>query len=214
MTPPRILVADDHAFLCEMLARRLDEAGLEVVARANDTTTALAALRRLEPDLVIFDIDMPGPSVFDVLRQQRVERPGLGVLLLSAHVTDHYVTQALELGIRGYLRKTESLDVIVEAVKMVAAGEACFSTEVRSRIAESLTGGRDPARSRLDTLTARELEILAYVARGMTKKEIAALMHRSIKTVDQHCTNLMAKLEIHDRVALTRFAIREGVTLP
>ena len=187
---------------------------MHVVAKVHDATAALAGIRRLGPDAAVLDIDMPGPSVFDVLRQLRSEASALRVLLLSAHVTDHYVSQALELEVRGYLRKTETLDAIVAAVERVAAGEACFSAEVRERIAVTATGGADDSRSRLDTLTERELVVLGYVARGLAKKQIAALMNRSVKTVDQHCTNLMAKLEIHDRVELARFAIREGVAQP
>lgn len=215
MTPMKILLADDHAFICEMLSVQLEAAGLEIVATAHDATEALAAARRTRPGVAVLDIDMPGLCVFDVVRQLRDEMPDLRVILLSAHVTDHFVDRALELEVSGYAQKTESLPSIVRAILLVAEGRRYFSDNVRKRIelAEGQLRVQTP-RSPIATLTPREVEILVYVARGLSKKEIADLIHRSVKTVDQHCTNLMTKLEIHDRVDLARFAIREGIANP
>ena len=215
MIATKILLADDHAFLCEMLQFRLEEAGMKVVAKVHDAAAAVAAARRLEPEVAVLDIDMPGLSVFDALLQMRSEQPGMRAILLSAHVNDHLVSRALAVEVRGYLRKTESLATIVEAVRRVAAGRVFFSADVRKRIV--VHGARadcSQPRSRIATLTPREVEVLGYIARGLSKKEISGLLNRSVKTVDQHCTNLMTKLEIHDRVRLTRFAIREGIERP
>lgn len=215
MTRVTVLLADDHVFLCEMLAARLEQAGLNVVTKVNNASDALAAARRLHPRIAVLDIDMPGMSAFDVARQLRAEGSCIRVVLLSAHVTDHFVDQALDIEVAGYLSKTESLESIVRAIQSISEGRVYFSAEVRARI--TVTGGAavtGAARTRGAILTPREVEVLGYIARGHSKKEIAELIHRSAKTVDHHCTNLMAKLEIHDRVQLARYAVREGITAP
>jgi DNA-binding NarL/FixJ family response regulator len=210
----RILLADDHAFVRELLRVQLErEPGLEVVAAAGDSDRALADARRLVPDLALLDIDMPGPPVFAAAARMRDEMPSLRIIFLSAYVSDHHVQQALDLGAVGYISKTEPLEVIVQAVRAVAAGGVFWSPEVRDRIVLDLA---EPARpqprcARLALLTPREQEVLAAVARGLAKKQVADLLSISVKTVDRHCTHVMNKLGIHDRVELARFAIREGV---
>jgi len=215
--PVRILLADDHVFVCELLKVRLQhEEGLEVVRSVGDSDRALAETRRLKPDLAILDIDMPGPPVFGVVDTLRTELPGLRVVFLSAFVSDHHVQRALDLGAAGYLTKTEPLDTIVQALRTVAGGGVHYSPEVRERIVvdrDGLALAR-PVQSRIALLTPRELEVLDAVARGLAKKQIADLLSISIKTVDRHCEHLMGKLEIHDRVELARFAIREGLVNP
>ena len=215
--PVRILLADDHMFVCELLKVRLqDEMGLTVVESVGDTAQALAEIRHLQPDLAVLDIDMPGPSVFGVVATLRPELPDLRVVFLSAFVSDYYVQQALDLGAAGYISKTEPLDVIVAAVREVARGGVFYSPEVRERIVVDHDGLviAKPVQSRLGLLTPREREVLDAIARGLAKKAIADLLSISVKTVEQHCAHLMDKLEIHDRVELTRYAIREGLVNP
>jgi len=216
-TPVRILLADDHMFVCELLKVRLqDEMGLTVVQSVGDTAQALAEIRRLQPDLAVLDIDMPGQSVFGVVAALRPELPDLRVVFLSAFVSDYYVQQALDLGAAGYISKTEPLDVIVAAVREVARGGVFYSPEVRERIVVDHDGLviAKPVQSRLALLTPREREVLDAIARGLAKKAIADLLSISVKTVEQHCSHLMDKLEIHDRVELARYAIREGLVNP
>ncbi|HPF69922.1 MAG TPA: response regulator transcription factor [Candidatus Krumholzibacteria bacterium] len=215
--PVRILLADDHVFVCELLKVRLhDEPGLRVVHAAGDTDRALQAARALAPDVAVLDIDMPGPPVFGVIEKLRAERPALRVMLLSAFVSDHHVQQALDVGAAGYVVKTEPLDVIVEAVRTVAGGGVYFSPDVKERIVVERSGPvlRCAAGTRLALLTPREREVLAAIARGLAKKQVAELLSISVKTVDRHCVQLMEKLQIHDRVDLARFAIREGIVNP
>jgi len=215
--PVRILLADDHMFVCELLRVRLqDEHELTVVGSVGDTGQAMAEIRRLQPDLAVLDIDMPGQSVFGVAAALRPELPQLRIVFLSAFVSDWYVQQALDLGAAGYICKTEPLDVIVAAVRDVARGGTFYSPEVRERIVVDHDGIvlATPVQSRLARLTPREREVLDAVARGLAKKNIADLLCISVKTVEQHCAHLMEKLEIHDRVELARYAIREGLVNP
>lgn len=208
-----VMVVDDHAMVRSALARGISqESGLHVVAEASNAEEALGLAEEKHPDIVIMDIDMPGPICFDVARRMRETCPDLKVIFLSAFYHDHYVEEALEVQARGYLTKREPQEVLVEAIKEVARGGVCFSEEIRDRLVVDTNGVRLVGdHTRGSNLTRREVEVLRYLARGMSKKEIAAVIHRSVKTVENHCSNMMNKLDIHDRVGLTLYAIREGL---
>ena len=210
----KILLVDDHRLVRDSLGERLErEPGLTVVARSASADEAVRKSVELQPDVVLMDIDMPGLICFDAVRKIHAIRPEVKVIFLSAFVQDRYIEQALEVRANGYLSKGEAPEAVVAAVREVAAGGAYFSPEVSSRIVVDARGARlvRESKSRASTLTGREAEILHYIARGLSKKEIAKTMGISVKTVDRHTTNLMTKLDIHDRVELTRFAIREGL---
>jgi DNA-binding NarL/FixJ family response regulator len=210
----KILVVDDHALvrgaLCEHLQR---EPGLAVVATAATADEAITKTVECCPDVVLMDIDMPGMNCFNAARTIQSLRAETRIVFLSAFTHDRYIEQALEAKARGYLTKREPPEAVVAAIREVASGGAHFSEEVRSRIIIDDRGAKlaSESKSRASALTTREIEILQYVARGLSKKEIAATAHLSVKTVDRHCANLMDKLDIHDRVELARFAIREGL---
>jgi DNA-binding NarL/FixJ family response regulator len=210
----RVLIVDDHALVRGALSERLGrEPGLEVVGQAGDAEEAIRLTLDRNPDIVVMDIDMPGMICFDAARELAALRPDTRVIFLSAFLHDWYVQQALHVKARGYLTKREPPEKVITAIREVASGGAYFSDEVRSRIVvdrDGATLGED-AKSLVSTLTTREVEVLRYIARGLSKKEIANIMHISAKTVDKHSTNLMSKLQIHDRVELARYAIREGL---
>jgi DNA-binding NarL/FixJ family response regulator len=208
------MVVDDHAMVRSAIARGIaSEPDLEVVAEASDAEEAIASALAMRPDIVIMDIDMPGPICFEAARRMAEEIPDTKVIFLSAFFHDHYVEQALAVKARGYLTKREPQEALVAAIKEVARGGVCFSEEVRNRIVVDESGIRldGGEHTRGQNLTQREVEVLRYLARGMSKKEIATTMHRSVKTVENHCSNIMNKLDIHDRVELTLYAIREGL---
>jgi NarL family two-component system response regulator LiaR len=210
----RILLVDDHSFICELLGRLLaEDRCCEVVGAVHDARRAVAAAARLAPDLAVLDIEMPGICVFDALATMRRAQPELKAVFLSAHVSDTLIRQVLDAQARGYVVKTEPVEKILAAIHRVVAGGRYFSAPVRQRLVVGDGGLSLPRRprSRLQLLTRRETEVLRYVARGMSKREIAEMLYISPRTVDQHCTHLMAKLDSHDRVQLSRFAIREGL---
>jgi DNA-binding NarL/FixJ family response regulator len=211
----KILIVDDHALVRGALSERIQrEPGLTVVSTAATAEEALDMTLECAPDIILMDIDMPGLICFDAARSIAAARPDTHIIFLSGFWHDSYIEQALEVRAKGYLTKREPLEKVISAIREVASGGACFSEEVQSRIVVGPKGARlaTTSTSRASTLTPRELEILKYVARGLAKKQIASTMHISVKTVDRHCANLMAKLDIHDRVALARFAIREGLS--
>ena len=208
-----VMLVDDHAMVRSALAKGIsNEPGLRVIAEAADAEEALNLATTQCPDIVIMDIDMPGPICFDAARQMRETCPDLKVIFLSAFYHDHYVEEALAVKARGYLTKREPQEALMGAIHEVANGGVCFSAEVRDRLLVDTDGVKLVGEhTRSSNLTRREVEVLRYLARGMSKKEIAAVIHRSVKTVENHCSNIMNKLDIHDRVGLTLYAIREGL---
>jgi DNA-binding NarL/FixJ family response regulator len=191
--------------------------GLEVVGWADDGTEALEAAKRIEPDLVIMDIDLPGMSSFDAAREILARRPDTLVMFLSAHQHDEYIEEALKVGARGYGLKNDELEAIIEGVRRVLDGELYYAPGIMDRITvgenDDLSLDRPPT-TRLQTLTDRERQILVMLAQGESVKRIATALKIAYKTVDKHKVSLMKKLDIHDRVELCRFAVREKIIEP
>jgi len=212
--PISILLVDDHAMMRRLLGARLEaEPDIVVVAAVENADEAVTEAVRLKPDIILMDIDMPGVSCFEAARIIRERHPDSRIVFLSAFFHDRYIEQAMAVQAWGYITKSEPEDSVIKAIRKVSNGVAYFSPEVQARIVVDFQGARlaNPGRSRVSTLTEREMEVLRYLARGMAKKEIARTMHISANTVNRHTTSLMAKLDIHDRVELARYAIREGL---
>ncbi|MBN2562719.1 MAG: response regulator transcription factor [Phycisphaerae bacterium] len=213
----KILLVDDHALVRGALAERLQrEPRFVVTGTAGTADEAITKTLAGRPDVILMDIDMPGMVSFDAAREITRMWPETRIIFLSAFMHDQYIEEALKVKARGYLTKREPPERVVEAILEVAAGGACFSEEVQSRIVVGSTGARllTARKSRAATLRPRELETLRYIARGMSKKKIAEQMSISVKTVEHHTMRLMRTLDIHDRVGLALFAIREGLAEP
>lgn len=212
-----LLIADDHSLVREMLTSHLGrEMDIEVVASVSNGNEALERSRELEPDIVLLDIDMPGMLSFEAAREILQCSPKTRVIFLSAFFHDRYIEEALSTGASGYLTKNEPPAKVIAAIRDVARGVSYFSPEVQSRLVVDVDGLslKNSQSTRASLLTRRESETLRYIARGLAKKEVANLMGLSIRTIDSHVRNIMEKLDIHDRVELTRFAIREGLAEP
>ncbi len=216
-TPGRVitvLMADDQPVVRSPLANWLRNTGdIKVIGEVGSADEAVTIAIRERPDVVLMDIDMPGLLVFDAVRTIKSRSPRTRVIVLSGFFNDKYIEEALSAEASGYVTKGESTDAVVAAVRAVANGGAYFSPQVQERLIIDANGVRldSDMATRSSTLTSRELEVLRYIARGLSKKDIAAIMHLSVKTVDNHSTSLMAKLNIHDRVELALYAIREGL---
>lgn len=208
-----VLLVDDHELVRSALGGMINREGdFEVAGEASDAGEAMSIALACRPDVIITDIDMPGMICFDALRRVKAELPDTKIIFLSAFFHDHYIEQALSIGAQAYVVKGDPPKILFDALKEVAAGGTYFSQEVRSRFA--LTDDGHPVVSEqtvASTLTNRETEVLRYLARGLSKKEIAETMHLSFETVEHHSTSVMRKLDIHDRVELARYAIREGL---
>lgn len=211
----RILCVDDHAFLVDGLRARFElERDLECVGRLESAEHLLAESKKLAPDIVLMDIEMPGPDPFEAARDLHRLLPKVKTVFLSAYVRDHYISAAVNAGAHGYFSKADHTDEIVDGLRRVAQGEFAFGPKVKARCrpkAGVKRGQIIPPTSKLDSLSPRELEVLRMIGRGLTRSEIAEGLCRSPKTVDGHREKIMEKLDIHDRAELVRFAIREGI---
>ena len=210
-----ILLVDDHMLIREMLQERLTSEGFEVIT-TGDTTVAIELAVDLQPDVAVLDIDMPGRSTFEVARVLQTGSPDTRVVFLSAFVRDAYIEQALAVQASGYLCKCEPLEEILAAIGAVAGGATCYSRKVLRRIVIEGSRARlaeEPV-TRSSLLTNRERDVLLHVARGLSQQQVAHVLDISIKTVQHHLEGVMDKLEIHDRVELARYAIREGIVEP
>ncbi|MCH7720880.1 MAG: response regulator transcription factor [Planctomycetes bacterium] len=213
----RVLVVDDHKLCREGLQAKIDaEPGMAVVAEARDGQEAVTQALEHRPDIVLMDIEMPGTSCFEATRRIQEMLPDTRVIILSGHMNEHHIKEAVSAGAWGYALKNGGFDEVKHAIREVRAGRLHYVPEVMARV--SISNGKltfqTEVRTRSDTLTNREREIWTYLARGMSLKQAGTLMHVSYKTADKHKVNLMRKLDIHDRVELTRYAIREGIVEP
>lgn len=204
----RILLTDDHAVVRQGFKLILNQQpDLEVVGEAGSALEALRAIGELKPDLVVLDIGMPEVNGVEAMRRISEGFPGTKVLILSMHKDAVYVREALRAGAKGYLLK-ESIDQdLLRAVRAVAAGEAFLSPEVSGTVLREMRQIQDP----LDTLTARERQILQMLAEGKVAKEVATELDVSIYTVDAHRGRIMKKLGLRSSTELVRFAMRKGI---
>ncbi len=213
-TPIRVILADDHSLVRTTLATWLNALpDIRVLATVESAEAALTAALDHRPDVVLLDVDMPGQDTFDAARAIQTRVPQARIVFLSAFFHDRYIERALAIRAAGYLTKVEDPESVARAIREVRAGRVCFSPEVRARLVIEATGVRlaTPAQTRTASLTPRELELLRYLGRAMSRKEVAQVMHLSAHTIDRHTTNVMKKLGIHNRAELCRFAIREGL---
>jgi DNA-binding NarL/FixJ family response regulator len=218
MTPlkTRILIADDHALVRRGLRFVLDaEPDLEVVAETGDGSEALTRALAPEVDLAIIDISMPRMTGLQAARELHRRRPELRILMLSMHQNERYLYEALKAGAAGYVLKTVADRDLVEACRAAMRGERfLYPGAVTPLIDDLLRDARNAVAVREDPLTERENEVVKLIAEGSNTRQIADTLVISEKTVDRHRTNILEKLGMHDRVELTRYAIRRGLVEP
>lgn len=210
----RVIIVDDHTVVREGIRSVLDDdPGVRVVADAADGATALALAEKLEPDVMILDMTMPGMSGVEVADEIRKRKPGIAVLILSMHDQPEYVLGAVKAGARGYLLKDCGPKELREAVHAVARGEDRFSPEMTRQLSAAVRNeaSRDQERERLDVLTDREREVLLRVAEGLTSREIGEALGISHRTVETHRESIMRKLDIRSVAGLTRFVLELGL---
>jgi DNA-binding NarL/FixJ family response regulator len=212
----RILLADDHALVRRGLRLVLDaEPDLEVVAEAGDGAEAVQLGLEPEVDLAIVDISMPRMTGLQAVAELHQRRPQLRTLILSMHENERYLYEALKAGASGYVLKTVADRDLVEACRAAMRGEAfLYPGAMTSLIRDYLSQARDHEPIREDPLTPREREVVKLIAESYSTKQIADTLVISEKTVERHRANVLEKLGMHDRVELTRYAIRRGLVEP
>jgi len=214
MTKIRVLVTDDHAMvrdgICALLALTGD---IEAVAIAANGREALEMVRELMPDIVLMDIAMPIMDGVEATRRIHKEFPKVKVLALTQYDDKGHVFSVIEAGASGFISKTAASSELSAGIRSVYRGDSFLSPSVARFLVEdyqqiaSMKGSQDP----YEQLTNREREVFKLVAEGHTTQEIAAMLVLSPKTVERHKTNLMSKLDIHNRTELVKFALRKGI---
>lgn len=216
MADARILLADDHALVRRGVRHIIDaEIGLTVVAEASDGAEAVEIVRTQPIDLAILDVSMPRMTGLQAAHEIARRRDAPKILILSMHDNEQYFFESLKAGASGYVLKSVADQDLVHACRAALRGESfvypgAMSTLVRTYLERRRRGERPPAR----VLTPREDEVLKLIAEGYSSKEIAAALVISLKTVERHRSNVLAKLGMRDRTQLTRYAIRAGLIEP
>jgi len=212
----RLLLVDDHPVVREGLQAclsRFEE--LEIVGEAASGEEALRQAARLNPDVVLMDINMPGMNGLTAAALLRKSVPGARVLILSVHEDREYVAEVARIGARGYILKDVAPAEMVRAIVAVHRGGVFFSPAVAATMLNSLGGPHDgAARTDESQLTGRESEVLALIASGASSKEIAERFGVQMSTVKTLRERLMQKLNLHSIAALTQFAVKRGLSTP
>lgn len=208
----RIFLADDHAVLRDGLKALVNaQADMEVVGEAENGRAAWVKVKELLPDVVVMDISMPelnGVQATEILKR---ECPQVKVLALTAYKDKAYLDQLLKVGALGYVLKMSAAKELIEALRVVAAGDVYVDQEMSEKIAEGYV--RDQflkGATRQRELTSREEQVMRLIAQGYANKEIASQLQISVKTVESHKTNVMEKLELTSRTEIVRYAVRQG----
>jgi DNA-binding NarL/FixJ family response regulator len=206
----KILIVDDHAIVRRGMISLLQEHFKDVeFGEAGDSREGLEAALAEHWDLVILDINIPGRNGLELTRDIRSAKPGLPLLMVSAHSERDYAMRALKLGVAGYVPKQSASDVLVSAVRRVLAGGRYVSPELAEHIAGALSGG--PGEGSHETLSNRELQVLKLIASGKSLKEIGAELALSEKTVATYRARISDKMGLSSNVELTKYAMRHGL---
>ncbi|OGR31030.1 MAG: DNA-binding response regulator [Desulfobacca sp. RBG_16_60_12] len=212
----KVLIADDHQIVRDGLRSMLEkEPWIKVVGEAEEGRTTLRLARELEPDVIIMDVSMPDLNGIEATRQIVAEFPTIKVIALSMHNDRRFVLNMIKAGAKGYLLKDSAFKELAKAIKVVVSNQTYLSGEIADILVQDYLSVSTPDEfSAFHLLSPREREVLQLLAEGKSSNQIAESLHISVKTVETHRAQLMAKLKIKSIAELTKYAIREGLTAP
>jgi two-component system invasion response regulator UvrY len=206
----RILIADDHPVVRRGLRRILeDEAGMEIVGEAQNAQEALDLVGDKKCDVLVLDIEMPGRSGLDVLKELKKRQPKLPVLVLSIHPAEQFAVRVLKAGGVGYLTKESAPEELIKAIRAVQGGGKYISASVAEELANELE--RPAGKAPHETLSDREFEVLQMVASGKTVSQIAKELSFSVKTISTYRARVLAKMGMKTNAELTHYAIENKI---
>jgi two-component system response regulator NreC len=209
--PIRVILADDHHLVRQGLRLLLEKERIQVLGEASDGLEAIRLIEELHPDIAVLDIDMPGLDGLAVLRETTRVSPQTRTIILTGHMEEPYAVEALRIGARGYVLKTQAGTDLVAAIQHVNRGEVYLSPKISKAVVQSYLSNTEGPNGQL---SVRERQVLQLVGEGHSTKKIATLLGISVKTADTHRAKLMAKLDIHQTAGLVRYAIRNGLLEP
>lgn len=212
MSQIRIVLADDHQVVREGTRRMLErEADMQVIGEAADGQRAVDMVAELRPDVVVLDVRMPRLNGIEATKQIKENNSAIRVLIFTAHDDDRYVFPLLDAGANGYVLKTAGQRDLVHAIRDVYRGETALHPAVARRVVQRLTD-KSPFRGQgmVESLTEREMEVLAAVGKGWSNKEVSEALHISPHTVQVHLSNIFGKMGVKTRTEAVLYAIRQG----
>jgi DNA-binding NarL/FixJ family response regulator len=213
MANTKILLVEDHIVVRQGIKALLsDEPDIEIVGEADNGREALSLVSKLQPDVVLMDISMPGLNGIEATRQIRQRHAAVKVVILSMHANEEYVFQVLRAGASGYVLKQSDSSEVLTAIRAALAGGSFLSPPISRTVIDDYVH-RAEVRGReddMDLLTSREREVLQLLAEGASNREIAEQLSISIKTVETHRSNMMNKLEVKNKTELVKYALRKG----
>jgi len=210
----RILIADDHPMFCEGLVSILQsEEGLEIVGQASDGIEAVRLAESLQPDVILMDVNMPGKNGIEATREIIGTSPHIGILILTMFDDDTSVFSAMRSGARGYLLKGAQREEIVRAIQVVGGGEAIFSAAIARKMMFYFDAimNKTAGNVLFPQLTEREREVLEWITRDLSNAEISRKLGLTLKTVRNHVSNILSKLQVADRTQAVMIAREAGM---
>jgi DNA-binding NarL/FixJ family response regulator len=214
----RILIADDHEVVRQGLRALVErDSGMTVCGEAVNGRVAVEMAVRLLPDLVILDVSMPEINGVEAARQIRRKCPRVAILMLTMHESDALLEDALALGVRGFVLKSDAAVELIAAIQAVTGEKFFVSSGVAANLVGTFLADATASRARAarkSRLTAREREIVQLLAEGKTSKEIASILQVAVKTIETHRANIFKKLGAHSIADVVRYAIRNKIVQP
>jgi len=213
-TSPRVLLVDDHALFRSGLRTLLEEQGVLIVGECDNGTDALNSVRQLAPDVVVMDLNMPGIGGVEATRQISMIAPLTRVLVLTISDQDADVMDAILAGACGYLLKDASIPELMQGINAAAVGESLVSPTIAAKVLQRVrasTSSQREAEHIQSELSDREIEVLKLIANGKDNAMIAGELHISPKTVKNHISNILMKLQIENRIQAAVYAVRSGI---
>ena len=213
--PKRVFIVDDHPFLRMGMSEALaEDPELCVCGAAAKAEDALSAIEKLKPDIVVTDLNLPGKSGLELIKDLASLRPGLPVIVLSMHDEEIYAERCLRAGARGYVMKSEGAEKLAAAIRHVLAGGIHVSAKTSARVLETFSGRRaTKTQTPTGKLSDREFEIFQWIGRGLSTQEIANRLHLSAKTIETHRMHIKAKLGLGTAAELIAYAARWVATV-
>lgn len=202
-----VVIADDHQMFMQGIKSLLEEEGFSVIGEATNGHEAIRLVRQHNPLIALLDLGMPLLNGIGAAQEIHKQSPQTQVVLLTAHNEEFYALEALRCGIRGYVLKNQAASELVNAMREVLRGAIYLSPGISESVVKALLSDRDEPS---EPLSGRQKQVLQLIAEGKTTKDIADLLHLSVKTAESHRSHIMQRLNIHNVASLVRYAIRRG----
>lgn len=207
----KVMLADDHALMREGIKHLLEfDGSIEVISEASSGLECLDKIKKIKPDILLLDINMPDMNGLDVLKELKKEDDSIKILILTVHSEVEYLIHAIDIGADGYILKDSGSLELKQAINLILNGETYIQPSLLPALNSRLIN-RDTDKDKLDSLTKREIEILTQIAAGMFNKEIAINLNISERTVKNHISNIFKKIDVSDRTQAAVFAIRNNI---